>query len=183
MEEAKRFETIVEIEEVVACGANEKVVDISMPTTIFEHSEDEVTDEFVVECIEEIIDVPTSITILSNNECNEDVVEASEDLPSNEDQSNKENMEDELCFNFTNDNKSYFVFVNAQDHEYSFHEDTYVLFPQLLKMIYEDEFVPRANMPDLNKTKIRGRIFLRNGGMMRIHQVQNLSFKDETHCG
>ena len=48
VEEAKGFETVVEIEEVVACGANEKVVDISMPTTILESSEDE---EFVIGCI------------------------------------------------------------------------------------------------------------------------------------
>ena len=65
-------------------------------------------------------------------------------------------MEDELNFNFTDDNKSYFVFVNVQDHEYSSHENTYILFPQILRMIYEDKCVPRVIIPDLNKTNIRG---------------------------
>ena len=69
VEEAKCVETVVEVEEIVACGDNEKVVDISMPTTMFESSDDEVTEEFVVEYIEEVIDIPESVTTLDNNKC------------------------------------------------------------------------------------------------------------------
>ena len=101
------------MEEIVACEDNEKVVDISMPTTMFESSEDEITKSFVVEVIKKVIDVPGSVTTLDNNKCTVIDVEKNE-VSAN---FNKENMEDELNLDFTNDNKSYFVFVNVQDHD------------------------------------------------------------------
>ena len=79
VEGAKCVETIVEVEEIVACDDNENVVDISMPiTTMSESSEDEVAEKFVVECIEEVIDISESVTTLDNNKCAVTDVETNE---------------------------------------------------------------------------------------------------------
>ena len=117
-----------------------------------------VDDEFVVaESIKEVIDVPKSFTILNSNECDEDGVEASEDLPSNKDQLfGVEQEDDDSKLSLTNINKVCFVFYHFQSYEESIHEDAYVLFPPGQRMIYEDECVPRAIIPNLNKTRIRG---------------------------
>ena len=101
-------------------------------------------EKFVV--VEEIIDTPKSIITLDNNEFEEIEMEDGAGASFNE-----ENMEDELNLNFTNHNKSYFIFVNVQDQEYSFHKNTYVLFQQIPMMIHEDKCVARVIISNFNK--------------------------------
>ena len=64
--------------------------------------------------------------------------------------------DDDSVLHFTNPNKTYFVFDDFQGYAKSIHEEPYIIFSPNQRVIYEDECVPRAIIPNLNKTKIRG---------------------------
>ena len=83
-----------------------------------------------------------------------------QDLPSNGDKLFVvEKEEDDSILYLTNPNKTCFVFDDFQGYTESIHEEPYIIFSPNQRLMYEDECIPRAIIPNLNKTKIRGRIF------------------------
>ena len=140
-EEAKvPISTSIEIEieeEVVMHESNVVVVENSINELIEEVVNDEGHGEHVIDEVEEV---------------NETVLEVVE-----------ENGSHPHDLSMTNIFMSSSFVLDVQVVDENIHDESFILFPPIQKEVFEDTWVPKASLFDINISKIRGRIFSKEG--------------------